>query len=408
MSESRYVRKGFGNTAEIRPLLEGDYRSRVVEWLVDHDRRLEADGVTIRLAREFGFCYGVDRAVEYAYETRKRFPDRRIFITGEIIHNPRVNRRLEEMRIHRLPEGAGPEERLRGLTPEDVVLIPAFGIERDALDRLKNLGATLVDTTCGSVLNVWKSVGRYARDGYTAVVHGKHAHEETRATCSQVRERGGAYLVVRDLEQAERVGAMIEGRLDAEEFLREFAPVSSPGFDPDRDLRAVGLANQTTMLSSESLEIADRLRRSMIRRYGEERLAEHFRSFDTICSATQDRQDAVHEMLEERLDLLVVIGGYNSSNTGHLLEIGSRSTRSYHIAGANDLLSRRWLRHKPIGDPDPVVTADWLAEGPAVIGVTAGASTPNSEVGRTILRLLELRGVPEATLAERFGATERI
>jgi 4-hydroxy-3-methylbut-2-en-1-yl diphosphate reductase len=404
MGESRYFQKGLGNRAEILNLLEQDYRSGVVDWLQTHGGRLEQEGTTILLAREFGFCYGVDRAVEYAYETRRRFPDRRIFITGEIIHNPWVNHRLLEMGVLRLPPAGETPDRFAGLSGEDVVLIPAFGIEQPELARLREIGAVLVDTTCGSVLNVWKSVGRYAREGFTSIIHGKVLHEETRATCSQVLLRGGHYLVVRDLGEAHRVCSYIEGRWDRDSFSAYFAGATSPGFDPDQDLARIGLANQTTMLSSESLAIAEAFRRSVLSRHGEDSVKERFASFETICSATQDRQDAVEELLERRLDLMVVIGGFNSSNTTHLVEIAHGRVPTYHVEGVRDLLSPRWIRHKPLGDPDPVVQGGWLPGGPAVIGITAGASTPNSEIGRTIEKILSMRGVPEPFLAELLDA----
>jgi 4-hydroxy-3-methylbut-2-enyl diphosphate reductase len=394
MGEQRHFRKSFGDKGEVRPILEQDYHSGVIEWLRANGHRLEHGQTTILLAREFGFCYGVDRAVEYAYETRRRFPDRRVFITGEIIHNPWVNQRLAEMEIERLPATGTIAERIRGLRTEDVVLIPAFGIEQPLLEHLREIGAILVDTTCGSVLNVWKSVGRYAREGITAIIHGKYAHEETRATCSQVLRTGGAYLVVRDPEETAIVCDYIRGRGDREAFIERFRPASSDGFDPDRDLAAIGLANQTTMLSSESIRISEMLRDSLLDRYGKAAIDQHFRSFDTICSATQDRQDAVVELLKAGIDLLIVIGGFNSSNTGHLVEIGLEShVPTYHVQRAEDLLTGRWIRHKPAGDPDPVVSGHWLPPGRAVIGITAGASTPNNETGRTIQRLLELRGV---------------
>lgn len=403
MEGERIYRRGLGRREEILPVLEQDYRSGLIEWLTAHDRRLVHGDTSIRLAREFGFCYGVDRAVEYAYETRRQFPDRRIFITGEIIHNPWVNARLREMGIERLPSGGSAKARLAGVGPEDVVIIPAFGIEENDLRELRRLGAILVDTTCGSVLNVWKSVGRYAREGFTSVIHGKADHEETRATCSQVLLRGGAYVVVRDMGQAERVARMIEEGGDRAAFLAAFAGALSPGFDPDRDLQRIGLANQTTMLSSESLAIAERLRRSVaVRDDGD--WAGRFASFETICSATQDRQDAVKEILEDGLDLLVVIGGFNSSNTGHLVEIGIDRVPTYHVEHAGDLISRRWIRHKPFGDADPVLSGGWLPDGPLRIGITAGASTPNRETGRTIERILALRGVPPSAVRDLVGS----
>jgi len=406
MAEGRYFRKGFGKRDEILPVLEQDYRSRVVEWLHSHGHRIAHDGTTLVLAREFGFCYGVDRAVEYAYETRRRFPDRRIYITGEIIHNPLVNGRLKEMGIQRLPSPAIADP-LAGITAEDVVLIPAFGIEQPELARLRAIGAILVDTTCGSVLNVWKSVGRYARDGFTSIIHGKLDHEETRATCSQVTLKGGCFLVVRDLDQVRTVCAFIEGRIPPEAFLDEMGSAASDGFDPDQDLRRIGLANQTTMLSSESLAIAAALRVALASRYGEDRIDDHFASFETICSATQDRQDAVEEMLAPGIDILLVIGGFNSSNTTHLVEIGvSHRVPTFHVERAEDLLSPRWIRHKPLGDSGPVVRGGWLPTGPITIGLTAGASTPNSEIGRAILRVLRFREFPDSLLAMMVGSEE--
>jgi 4-hydroxy-3-methylbut-2-enyl diphosphate reductase len=387
------------------PTLEQEYGSHVVEWLQAHHHRFQYGETTILLAQEFGFCYGVARAVEYAYETRRRFPDRRIFITGEIIHNPWVNNRLAEMGIQRLPPRGATEDRLAGLTSDDVVVIPAFGIEHHERERLDGIGCVLVDTTCGSVLNVWKSVGKYAQDGFASILHGKLDHEETRATCSQVLLKNGKFLIVRGEEQARLVCEYIEGKANREQFSKEFEFATSPDFDPDRDLTRIGLANQTTMLSSESIKIAEMLRASLRARYPNDPIDDHYRSFETICSATQKRQDAVGEMLSCGLDLLIVIGGFNSSNTAHLVEIGLWKTQTYHIESEEDLITRRWIRHKPVGDPNPVVTSLWLPEDRAVIGVTAGASTPNSEIGRVIIKLLRLKKVPESALAE-FVAPE--
>ncbi|MBM3287053.1 MAG: 4-hydroxy-3-methylbut-2-enyl diphosphate reductase [Candidatus Eisenbacteria bacterium] len=409
MSEggSNYYRKGLGMRGEILPALEHDYRSALVDYLRTHGRRLKCDDTTVVLAREFGFCYGVDRAVEYAYEARLRFPDKRIFITGEIIHNPWVNQRLQEMGIRRLPPPGSPGDRFAGLRREDVALIPAFGIEQEELRRLRELGAILVDTTCGSVLNVWKAVARYARQDRTSIIHGKVEHEETRATCSQVLLHGGEYVVVRDLDQARRICAFIEGRADLDGLLSDLRSATSPGFDPRRHLERIGLANQTTMLSSESLRIAEALRASFEARHGEDGAAERFASFETICSATQDRQDAVEELLQESPDLLLVIGGFNSSNTAHLVEIGRGRASTYHVQSSRDLISGRWIRHKPLGDPDPVVEGGWLPPGPILVGLTAGASTPNSEIGRTIERLLGFRGIEAARIANLIAGEEQ-
>jgi len=402
MSEGAYYRKGLGNREAIDPWLARDYHSRFVEWLRDRGYEASAGDTVIRLAREFGFCYGVERAVEYAYETREKFPDRRVFLTGEIIHNPRVNRRLGEMQVGFLPRDGTPEERFRSVLPEDVVILPAFGVTVSELAELRRLGCILVDTTCGSVLNVWKNVDRYAQDGYTAVIHGKYEHEETRATSSRTgRWPEGRYIVVRDPEETERAARYIESGGDRDAFLASFGEACGPGFDPDADLVRIGLANQTTMLSSESLAIAERLKQAMIRRYGEAALGEHFRAFDTICTATQDRQDAVGALLASGVDLMLVLGGYNSSNTTHLVEIASRRTPTYHIDSASCLVSAEEIVHKPFASAETATARGWLPKGRAVIGITAGASTPNSEIGETLARLFTFRGIdPDALLAE--------
>jgi 4-hydroxy-3-methylbut-2-enyl diphosphate reductase len=251
-----------------------------------------------------------------------------------------------------------------------------------------------VDTTCGSVLNVWKRVDGYARDGFTAIIHGKHYHEETKATASQVMKYPqGRYLVVFDMAEARLVCEYIEGRGDAGELRERFAKATSPGFDFERDLLRVGIANQTTMLSGESLAIAEEVRRSMVRRYGDAS-GEHFRSFDTICSATQERQDAVVALLEEPLDVMVVVGGYNSSNTCHLAAlVDSRGVRVFHIEDADAVdPATGAVRHQPILSKHEVVSEGWL-NGARIIGITAGASTPNNKIGETVARICQTAGV---------------
>jgi len=410
--EQTYFRRGFGLRKEIEPLIRSEYHSALVD-------RIRARGyeetyghgraqVTVRLAEEFGFCYGVDRAVDYAYETRVKFPDRRVRLLGEIIHNPHVNRRLTEMGIEFLHPAADGRFDFSGLSPADVVILPAFGATVEDFRRLQETGAVLVDTTCGSVLNVWKRVEQYARDGFTALVHGKHYHEETRATASQVyRWPEGRFIVVRDMAEARLVLDYIErkpGALSREAFLEHFREKSSPGFDPDLHLERIGVANQTTMLSGDSLAIAAEVGRALERRYGgdgEYDAAQRFRSFDTICSATQERQDAVVKLMEDdgrKPDVMLVIGGYNSSNTNHLAVICSRATVTYHIADALCIdPERRTIRFKPSGTPfdAPEMEAeDWLPDGPLVVGLTAGASTPNNKIGEAVELLLRTRGIP--------------
>ncbi len=382
-------RKGLDMKEAVAGELAAAYHSTLVDEVRAANYRHEKGRLTLHLAREFGFCYGVDRAVDYAYQAVARFPGRNVFLTGEIIHNPHVNDRLHASGIRFLSDA---EERGHDLGPDDVVILPAFGITvQDMLDY-STRGCTLVDTTCGSVLNVWKNVVRYAQDGFTAIIHGKVKHEETRATASQaLKYPQGRYLVILDREEAAIVCDYIRNGGDRAAFLSRFAGAVSPGFDPDRDLARVGCANQTTMLMSESLEIGEMFGAAMRDRYGDAALPQHFRAFDTICSATQERQDAVEALLDnEPLDLMIVVGGYNSSNTCNLARICAARVRTYHISDPACLLSAERIRHRPVGAPstanaDEVVSENWLpAEGRVVVGLTAGASTPNNIVGQVI------------------------
>jgi len=399
--EQTYFRRGFGLKGHIEGALAADYHSRVVDHIRAHGYQLTAGAVTFKLAREFGFCYGVDRAVEYAYETRTKFPDRRVFLVGEIIHNPHVNKKLQAMGVEFLRRPDDGDFDFSRVTPADVVILPAFGVTVQDFERLRDVGCVLVDTTCGSVLNVWKRVDSYAKDGFTAVIHGKFHHEETKATASQVSKYpGGKYLVVRDMAEARELCTYIEGAASGERFVSLFAGKMSAGFDVDRDLVRVGVANQTTMLSGESLAIAAEIRRSMTRRYGEAALADHFRTFDTICSATQDRQDAVLKLIAEPLDLMVVIGGYNSSNTTHLAAICHEKAPTYHIEDATCIdPEARSIRFRPVGGKSEERREGWLPDGPVTVGVTAGASTPNNKIGETVERIAETRGVSLEELA---------
>ncbi|HXK11151.1 MAG TPA: 4-hydroxy-3-methylbut-2-enyl diphosphate reductase [Vicinamibacteria bacterium] len=392
-SEPTYFRKGFNLKEQVRPVLAASYHSELVDRLKAMGYCARAGDVRVKLAREFGFCYGVDRAVEYAYEARERFPDRRIFLSGEIIHNPEVNGRIQALGIRILPDDGSPEVRYAGVEAQDVVILPAFGVPVAEMQHLRTKGCVLVDTTCGSVLNVWKNVDRYARDGFTSVIHGKHYHEETKATASQaLAHPGGHYLCVKDVVEARVVCGFIRGAVPAKDVVSRFRDAASPGFDPERDLQRIGLANQTTMLMTESLEIQELLRLAMGERWGEADLSRRFRAFDTICSATQDRQDAVLKMLDEGgLDLMVVIGGYNSSNTQALTRICAERLPTYHISGA-DRIEGGAIHHRPAGGSVEQATEGWLPSGPVTLGLTAGASTPNNVVGEVVERILALRG----------------
>jgi 4-hydroxy-3-methylbut-2-enyl diphosphate reductase len=394
---STYFRKGFGLKADVQGDLSADYNGRIVDTLREHDYTLTVEDVTIRLAREFGFCYGVERAVEYAYQTRRKFPDRRLLLVGEIIHNPHVNSKLRSMGIEILTPDADGTFDFSSVRAEDVVILPAFGVTMAAFEALRATGCVLVDTTCGSVLNVWKRVETYARDGYTALIHGKHYHEETRATASQVlKYPGGSYLVVRDMTEAREVCDYIEGRGDREAFLARYGKAVSPGFDPDVHLRRVGVANQTTMLAKESLAIGEEVGNAILRARGAEARATDFRTFDTICSATQERQDAVLELLEEPLTAMVVIGGFNSSNTISLAALCAERVPTYHIEDATGIDPESGTVHfrRPGVKHVEATESGWLpVTGPVRIGVTAGASTPNNKIGETVARILAARGL---------------
>jgi len=373
--------------------LAAAYDSSVVDQVRAGGYHFAAGRLTLHLAREFGFCYGVDRAVDYAYQARRRFPGRNVFLTGEIIHNPHVNQRLRDNGIRFLSD---PDERPETLGADDVVILPAFGVTVEEMAQLAAQGCTLVDTTCGSVLNVWKNVTRYAQDGFTAIIHGKVKHEETRATASQaLKFPRGRYLVVLDKAEAGVVCDYIRHGGDREAFIARFGAASSPGFDPDVDLVRVGCANQTTMLMSESLEIGEMVGAAIADRYGADARPQHFRAFDTICSATQERQDAVTALLDEQaLDLMLVVGGYNSSNTCNLARICADRISTFHIADPECLISADEIHHRPVGAPSTTrgreqTTRGWLPPGRVTVGLTAGASTPNNIVGQIIKKLEE-------------------
>src|SRR5687768_7187104 len=395
-----YFRKGFGLKAEVQAELASDYSGRLVDLLRERDFSLQAGDITVRLAREFGFCYGVERAVDYAYQTRRKFPDRRVFLAGEIIHNPHVNTKLRDMGVEILQIGPKGID-YTGVGPEDVVILPAFGVTIHDFETLRGVGCVMVDTTCGSVLNVWKRVESYAREDRKSVVHGKYYHEETRATASQAMKHAGAhYFVVRNMEEAKVVCDFIEGRITPDDLMNRFGHAVSPGFDPLRDLKRIGVANQTTMLARESLAIGAEVGRAMARAHGDEYARANFRTFDTICSATQERQDAVKELLAQPIDVMVVIGGYNSSNTISLAALCSEQVRTYHVEDASSIDSEAGtIRYRvPFGKEDIVETGWLTSAGPLQVGITAGASTPNNKIGDAVTRIFATRGIDASTI----------
>jgi 4-hydroxy-3-methylbut-2-enyl diphosphate reductase len=369
------------------------YRSHLVERIRAGGHILSAGDMTVKLAKEFGFCYGVERAIDLAYAARKVFHDQPIYILGEIIHNPEVNDQIRGMGIKFLT-GKEKDADFNELKKDDIVIIPAFGTEVTTRRLLEEKGCRFVDTTCGDVMSVWKRVRQYSKDKVTSIIHGKAWHEETKATSSQATPAtGGHYLVVFTLAETDYVCDYIVKGGNKEEFLQKFKGAYSEGFDPDIHLAAIGVANQTTMLRNETEDVQRRLRQAMTERFGAAEIDQHFRFFDTICGATQDRQDALSKLLQEPLNLLLVIGGYNSSNTSHLAEMGEAKLPTYFIKNAAMMKSASVICHYDQHKHREIETADWLPAGKITVGITAGASCPNNLIEDTIHRLFELRGV---------------
>lgn len=389
--------------ALVQAEVEQHYRSSIVEKIRSHGGELTIGNTTVRLAQKFGFCYGVERAIDLAYATRKVFQEQRIFLIGEIIHNPEVNLQLREMGIVSLPWREMGND-YDDLNDEDVVIVPAFGAPTSFMDKLAEVGCHVIDTTCGDVMKVWRRVRDYAKNEVTSIIHGKADHEETRATASRAlgAEKNGHYLVILTLKDAELVCNYILGNGNREEFMAKFGNACSDGFDPDLHLQRVGVANQTTMLQSETEELQNLIRQAVIDRDGSD---ESYHVFDTICGATQERQGALFEMLDNSkkkpMDILLVVGGYNSSNTTHLAEIGQENLPTFFIRNAKCMESLESIIHYDLEQKKEVqsaYTGMLLKDQPVIIGVTAGASCPNNLIESTIIRALELRGISHEQL----------
>ena len=390
--------------ALVQAEVEKHYRSSIVEKLRAKGGELTIGNTTIRLAKQFGFCYGVERAIDLAYATRKVFPDQRIFLIGEIIHNPDVNTQLRDMGIVSLPwKELGKE--YDDLNAEDVVIVPAFGAPTSFMDKLGEVGCHVIDTTCGDVMKVWRRVRDYAKNSVTSIIHGKADHEETLATASRAlgTNKDGHYIIILTIADANMLCDYILGKGDRESFMAQFGANCSDGFDPDIHFDRVGVANQTTMLQSETENLQDLIRNAVQERDGD---TENYHVFDTICGATQERQNALFTMLDTEeqkpMDILLVVGGYNSSNTTHLAEIGQESLPTFFISNAKCMESLEQIIHYDL-ENKAEVTSDYPSivsqDQPIIIGVTAGASCPNNIIESTIVRALELRGITQEELA---------
>lgn len=385
IQSDKFNRMGFKETREASEgVMAKEFTSDLVRELLNQANVLTRGNVTIKLAKAYGFCWGVERAVAMAYETRNRFPDQRIWITNEIIHNPIVNQRMREMDIFFVPQ-EGIKKDLSGIQSGDVVILPAFGATLEEMTHLYSLGVQIVDTTCPWVSKVWQTLDRHKRAACTSVIHGKWKHEETVATASFADK----YLVVLNMSEAKYVADYILNGGDREEFIQKFKTAMSPGFDPDKDLEAIGVANQTTMLKSETNAIGKMFEKTMMQKFGAVELSKHFVAFDTICDATQERQDAMFELLssDDRPDIMLVIGGFNSSNTSHLQEIAERaSITSYWVDRPECVGPSNKIRYRN-SDGSEHIANDWLPSHPVTIGLTSGASTPDKVVEDVVERV---------------------
>jgi 4-hydroxy-3-methylbut-2-enyl diphosphate reductase len=354
---------------------------------------LDFGSVQFIIPRHFGFCYGVENAIEISYKALEENLGKRVYLLSQMIHNQEVNKDLQSRGIDFIMDTDGtqfiPWEQI---VPEDIVIIPAFGttleIERLLVD--KNVEIQKYNTTCPFVEKVWNRADKLGKENYTVIIHGKPKHEETRATFSHSASSAPS-VVVRDMEEAQRLGKYILGEKTKEEFFEEFAWQHSEGFDPEKDLIRVGVVNQTTMLATETQAIADYFRQLMITKYGAEEIKNHFADTrDTLCYATNDNQDATYELLKTTADLAIVVGGYNSSNTSHIVELCERKFPTYFINADSEIKSRSEIHHFNYHKKEKIVSHHFLPEKekPTII-LTSGASCPDTLVDRVMLKLLE-------------------
>ncbi len=383
-----YYRKSFGLRNEIQDSLNNLYESEFINNLRLNGGKYQVGNLTFHLAKVFGFCWGVDRAISMAFECAKYFQGKQIWITNEIIHNPLVNNNLVQMNIKFIPKNDDNAIDFSLIQSEDVVILPAFGVSHADLLKLNNRGCQIVDTTCPWVSRVWHRIEKYQNQDFTAIIHGKYDHEETIATAS----RSYKFLIVQNYDEAKWVANFMLDSGDTNEFLQKFKLASSKDFNPETDLAKIGIANQTTMLKGETELIGKLFEETIIKKYGPHNINEHFMSpGDTICDATQERQDAMYNLIKEPIDMVLVIGGFNSSNTGHLQEIAESSgLKSYHIDGVDCLVNRKSIKHKIAHSGKITLTQGWLQNGLTNIGITSGASTPNQVVASVISRVVEL------------------
>lgn len=398
------------------------YRSSIITPLKEFRRKrdklkrdytpttLDFGPVKFLLARHFGFCYGVENAVEIAYKAIAENPGKRLFLLSEMIHNPDVNADLQERGVRFILDTHGKQLiPWTELTPDDVVIIPAFGTTLETQYQLSSIGLNIekYDTTCPFVEKVWNKATQIGQKSYTVIVHGKPSHEETRATFSHSKESAPT-VVVRDMAQAQRLALYITGERTDEQFYAEFEGQFSVGFDPVRDLQRIGVVNQTTMLASDTQGIADYLKQVMIQKYGltPDTVDRHFANTrDTLCYATNDNQDATYALLNYPADLAIVAGGYNSSNTSHIVELCAHKLPTYFIASEEKILSDTLIRHYDLHTKQEIISENYLpAQSPITILLTCGASCPDAVVEGILLKVLSFfaQAAPVNTVMANF------
>lgn len=393
MKSDNFHRRGFKEVrTDVEDTIHDQYQSSLVDDLKSSNYVIEKDGVKVFLAKDFGFCWGVERSIALAYEAVEHYPDRKLHITNELIHNPDVNNRLTEMDVNLIEKLGEGKKKFDVVEDGDVVILPAFGASFEEMDFLDKKNVEIVDTTCPWVSKVWNTVDMHQRKGLTSVIHGKYGHEETVATTSFCED----YICVKDMKEAEMVVDYIVNGGNKEEFLNYFEMAVSKGFDPDTMLEKLGLANQTTMYKKETKAIGQLFQKTMMKRFGPSKVDEHYFEFDTICDATQERQDAVSELVdnskEQNLDFILVVGGWDSSNTAHLLEIPHhRGVRSFHINRADCIKADNTITHQTV--EGEIVTEPFLLdlEKDVVLGVTSGASTPDAAVQDSLSQIFLLK-----------------
>lgn len=397
MKTPNFHRRGFKDVREnVEKSMGEQFESALVDELKTNDFVIEKDGVKVHLAKDFGFCWGVERSIALAYEAVEHFPGKTVHITNELIHNPEVNDKLHDMNVQFIEKlGESNDKDFSKVGDGDVVILPAFGASFEEMSLMDSKNVDIVDTTCPWVSKVWNTVDQHQRKGMTSVIHGKYAHEETVATTSFCED----FICVKDMKEAEMVADYILNGGDKEKFLKYFENAISEGFDPDTMLEKVGLANQTTMYKKETRAIGQLMQKAMMKKFGPVEAKDRYWEFDTICDATQERQDAIHELVENAsdldLDFILVVGGWDSSNTAHLLEIPQKAgVRSFHINKADCIGADNTITHRTMSGE--IVTEKLIEDienedREVVMGVTSGASTPDKAVQDSLSSIFLLK-----------------